>query len=752
MRSVSGSADSPQIDEVVLRADGVRLGQQVQRTLAARHAVLDVADPVVDHGVNFALEVPTSHLLDALAWRQVGRQAPAAGEIELRVDALELNYKDALKALGMLDAADLAGTYFGMGIGMHGMGVVERVGPGITGLAVGDVVMFGAAGMARRYLTVPLEELVYAAAPKAWTAADFGSGVPLMTAFFCVHDAARVQPGETVLVHGAAGGVGMAATMIAKAAGARVIATAGTPERRDAARSYGADEVLDSRSLSFVEEVRRLTGGRGADVVISSAPGEFVAANLDVAAEFGRVVEVGKSEVFTGRAISLKPFEKNISFISMDLDRMTKVRPERVREILTELTGRVDDESYRALPGRLLPAARAGEALAAVMRSEHVGRMVLDLTETPPLRPPAPAAVVDGAASYLITGGFGAFGLATARWLAGLGARHLVLAGRSGATTETQQQAVAALGAAGVEVGQERLDVADPDAVQQLIDRIAAGPAPLRGVFHTAGVIRDEPYPDLTMGALREVMEPKAIGALNLHRAIVRAGVRLDHFVLYSSVTSLAGTVPQSSYAAANAVLDALAWQRRRSGLPAVAVNWGALEGGGMAEASDDVSRYLSLLGLRSFGMDRACEYLEVILGLDPVQVAVADLDWARWGQTHPASAATLRYDELVRSAGTGESAAGALRTELAALPADQRAEVFGYVLCEQIATVLGVPPDTVDVQTPLPELGLDSLMAVELSARIATSLDLEISALEFTRGGGVTSLATRLLDRMGIA
>lgn len=757
----SGRGDSPQIDEVVLRADGVRLGQQVQRTLAARRTRLDTAGPAGPAGlagaaarreVNFALEVPSSHLLDELGWRQVGRRAPEAGEIELRIDALELNYKDALKALGMLGETDLAGTYFGMGIGMHGMGVVERIGSGVHGVAVGDVLMFGAAGMARRYLTVPLAELVYAAAPKSWTAADFGSGVPLMTAFFCVHDAARVQPGETVLVHGAAGGVGMAATLIAKAAGARVIATAGTPERRAAVLAHGADDVLDSRSLSFVEEVHRLTGGRGVDVVISSAPGEFVAANLDVAAEFGRVVEVGKSEVFTGRAISLKPFEKNLSFISMDLDRMTKVRPERVREILGELTRRVDDGSYAALPGHLVPAARAGEALAAVMRSEHVGRMVLDLTETPPVRPPAPEVFVDPDARYLITGGFGAFGLATARWLAGKGARHLVLAGRSGATTATQKQALAVLGAAGVDIRQERLDVADPLAVQQLIDRLATGPAPLRGVFHTAGVIRDEPYPDLTLGALREVVEPKAIGALNLHRAVHRAGVQLDHFVLYSSVTSLAGTVPQSAYAAANAVLDTLAWQRRAAGLPGVAVNWGALEGGGMAEASDEVSRYLALLGLRSFGMDRACEYLEVILGLDAVQVAVAGLDWARWGQTHPASAATLRYDELVRSAGTGESAAGALRTELAALPADQRTEVFGYVLCEQIAAVLGVPPDTVDVQTPLPELGLDSLMAVELSARIATSLDLEISALEFTRGGGVTSLATRLLDRMGIA
>lgn len=749
---VAGGGDSPQLDEVVLRADGVRLGQQVQRTLGARRAALDAARPVGDPQVNFALEVPSSHLLDELAWRQVDRRAPAAGEIELRVDALELNYKDALKALGMLDATDLAGTYFGLGIGMHGMGVVERVGPGTAGIAVGDVLMFGAAGMARRYLTVPLADLVYAVAPKSWTAADFGSGVPLMTAYFCVHDAARVRPGETVLVHGAAGGVGMAATMIAKAAGARVIATAGTPERRAAAQLHGADAVLDSRSLSFVEQVRRLTAGRGVDVVISSAPGEFVAANLEVAAEFGRVVEVGKSEVFTGRAISLRPFVKNLSFISMDLDRMTAVRPHRVREILTELTRRVEDHSYRALPGRLVPAGQAGEALAAVMRSEHVGRVVLDLTQTPPVRPAEPEVIVDGEACYLITGGFGAFGLATARWLAGRGARHLVLAGRSGATTAQQKLALAALGAAGVDVVQERLDVADAAAVQEVIDRLVTARAPLRGVFHTAGVIRDEPYPDLGLEALHEVLEPKAVGALNLHRALDRAGARLDHFVLYSSVTSLAGTVPQSAYAAANAVLDLLAWQRRGAGLPAVTVNWGALEGGGMAEASEEVSRYLALLGLRPFGMDRACEYLELVLGLDAVQVAVADLDWARWGQTHPASAATLRYEELVRAAGTGESAAGVLRTELAALPADQRAEVFGYVLCEQIAAVLGVPPETIDVQSPLPELGLDSLMAVELSARIATSLDLEISALEFTRGGGVTSLATRLLDRMGIA
>lgn len=740
---------APEADEIMLRG-GTPMAQQMQRTLTQRRAGYEQTQPLVDPEVNYVIETPASKLLADLSLREEPRRAPGDGEIELRLDALELNYKDAMKAIGLLSEKELGGTYFGMEIGMSGVGVVTRVGPGTGDVQVGDTMVFGTRGMARRYVTARLDNGFFIKADSGKSPLDFGAMVPLLTAQYCVFHAGQVQPGEVVLVHGGAGGVGMALIQAAKAAGARVIATASTPERREAARQMGAEEVLDSRSINFVEEVRSLTGGHGADVIISSAPGEIIAANLEVAAEFGRVIEVGKLDVFTARPVSLTPFEKNLSFISVDIDRMTAFRPELIRKLQIEIFQMVAEGKYLPATGHLIPVSRMSEAFEMVQRSTHIGRVMLDLTEaTAPVKPAVPKTAIHADASYLITGGFGAFGLATARWLAVKGARNLVLVGRSGATTPEQVDAVTALTAQGVNVVSERVDIANQAAVSELLARIGEQLPPLRGVFHTAGVVQDGPFSTLNEQAMRNVLSPKALGAVNLHRALESAGVSVDYFVLYSSVTAVTGTVPQTSYAAANTVLDSLVAYRRANGLPATSVNWGAMSGGGMAEASEEVARYLAILGLGTIDMDRACEYMDVALAWDAAQPMITDTAWDVWGRAHAPSSTVMRFEELVRSASAGNSAGNEVLAKLAALPAEERVDALTAILAEHIASVMGIPADSVDTQTPLPELGMDSLMAVELNLRITSALGVEVSALEFTRGGGLASLAARLLRRM---
>jgi acyl transferase domain-containing protein/NADPH:quinone reductase-like Zn-dependent oxidoreductase len=734
-------------DEVALR-DGVRMVMRARSTLDAYVAPRQEARPALPEE-SWRIEIPASGLLSELGLRAVDRVAPGPGEVELRIEGLGLNYKHGLKVLGILGERELAGTYYGTGLGMEALAVVTRVGPGVTAHAVGDRRFVGARDMGRRYLTVSTTEAQIEPLPRGWGIAELPSFVPFVTAHYGLKRLARVRPGETVLVHGAASGVGLAAVQVAKHAGATVIASAGSPERRAVAAAAGADHTVNSRSLAFVDEVLELTGGRGADVVISSAPGEVVNANLRVAAEFGRVVEVGKSEIYGGRVLELAPFDKNLAFMALDLDRMYLHRVDLFMELLRETFQLFDDGAYTPLPSSVFDVAHLAEAFDAVLRSAHAGRVVLDLTMPEPLaRPAVPVTAVRADATYLITGGLGTFGLATARWLAGRGARHLVLAGRRGVTTDAQREQFSRLEAAGVQVVIEQLDITELADVGVLLDRLAATLPPLRGVFHAAGVLADQAFTELTASALHQVVDPKAVGAWNLHRALLDREVPLDHFVLYSSVTAIAGTVPQINYAAANSVLDGLAHYRRARGLPALSVNWGVLSGG-MASSSDDVVRYLAMLGLRAMDIDRACAHLDETLAIGVPQVTILDIDWARWGAMHPASADAPRFAEHVRAGGAGDSAAAVLRAELAAMAADQRAEVLTYILAEQLAAVLGIPAETVDVGAPLPDLGPDSLMAVELSARVNVALDLEISALEFSRGGGLSALGVRLADHL---
>jgi NAD(P)-dependent dehydrogenase (short-subunit alcohol dehydrogenase family)/acyl carrier protein len=602
--------------------------------------------------------------------------------------------------------------------------------------------------MARRFVTTAVDAGLIEPADDLSLQAC-GSVVALMTAHYALKHAARLEPGEWVLVACGAGGVGMAAVQIAAKAGARVIATASSPERSELLRDIGAQHVVDSRSVTATDDVRRLTDGRGVDVVVSSAPGEAVLANLEVAAEFGRVVEIGKSEIYGGRLVDLAVFDKNLSLTSIDLDRMTAHRMDLMRRIHGEVLGLIRSGDYALLPARTLPVSQLAEGFEQVARSAEVGRVVLDFTEPePPVKAARPTAVIRPDAAYLVTGGLGDFGLATAAWLAGKGAGSIVLAGRSGAKTAQQRAAVAALRATGADVRVELVDVGDKASVAELLVRLSDGP-PLRGVFHAAGVLVDEPVAQLSGDGLTAVLSAKARSALILDQALT--DTELDHFVLYSSVTSQAGTVPQFSYAAANAVLDHLAHHRARRGLPALTVNWGSLAGG-MATSSEQIAAYLELCGLKPLRLGTACEYLDAAIGLDPVQVSIGDVDWAAWGTMHPASAGSPRFAAHVQAARSSDAAAEGVRAELAAMPPEQRVEVLTHMLAEQAAGVLGIPGDAVDWDAPLPELGLDSLMAVELRARISTTLDVEISALELNRSGGLSALASTLGEQLEAA
>jgi len=269
-----------------------------------------------------------------------------------------------------------------MSLGMEGIGVVTRVGPGVRGFMVGESRWVSVPGMCARYVTTSVNPDIGLIEPGQDLPLEAcGSVVALMTAHYALKHAARVEPGEWVLVACGAGGVGMATVQIAAKAGARVIATASNDERADLLRSVGAEHVVDSRSLSATDEVRRLTGGHGVDVVISSAPGEAVLANLEVAAEFGRVIEVGKSEIYGARLLDLAVFDKNLSLISIDLDRMGAKRIGLLRQVNREVLGLIRSGDYDFLPAQILPATQVSEAFDLVARSSQVGRVVLDFTE-----------------------------------------------------------------------------------------------------------------------------------------------------------------------------------------------------------------------------------------------------------------------------------------------------------------------------------------------------------------------------------
>ncbi|MFF2085072.1 type I polyketide synthase [Nocardia sp. NPDC058176] len=731
--SVPGAFTHDNTDEILLRA-GRRWAPMVTKPLQARIDELDTAHPLADPAADFAIEVPKSRLLSALSWRASTRRDPGPGEVEVRMRVIGLNYKDPLKVMGLLGERELAGTFFGTAPGMEGVGTVVRRGAGVTALAEGNLVAIAAKDMMRRYHLVDQHaaiRLPAGAEPGLCTSTTaFG------TAEYALLDLARLLPGETVLIHGAAGGVGSAAIQVAKSRGARIIGTASTPERRAHIRSLGVDHALHSRSLNFADDVLTLTDGVGVDVVLSTAPGEILRQNFRAVTEFGRIVEVGKADVYTGGLLELANFDKNLSYFSVDLDRMCAVRPMQLADLLRRVYEKIEAGVYQALPYELFETHEVARAFDEVIRSSRIGRVALSMDDTaPPVRPQLPEVTIHGAATYLISGGFGGFGLATGRWLVSKGARRLVLVGRGGARTDEAHQQLEAWRAKGVEVVEELADIADLVAVTGVVGRAHTDGYPLRGVYHAAGAVADNRIGLMDLDELTRVYRPKVHGAKVLHRAVANAGIELDMFVLYSSGGSMFGIFGQYNYSAANLAVEALAEQWARAGERVLCVGWGHMSGatGGMA-ADEKVAKYLEVAGFAPIDMADGTAYLEQALRLGVTRASIIPTDWSRLAASFPQMTRTGRLTALIAASVEDNSALARLQAELTALDEGKRGHAVARMLADQLAVVMGVAPDSIDLTVPVPELGLDSLMAVEFGARVGKSLGIELMSLQMGR------------------
>ncbi|MBY8862079.1 SDR family NAD(P)-dependent oxidoreductase [Nocardia sp. CA2R105] len=741
-------------DEIRLRGE-VRSAERVQRSAAEFVEQWDVPNQLSSPDEAYEVVLPRTRLLKDLTLRACDRVAPGPREVEVRVETIGLNYKDPLKVLGILTERQLSGTYFGTVPGMEGYGVVTRVGSEITDIEPGDAMAVATRGLLRRYTLLDVDGGgAWVRAPRAVLGDHqeldplaIGSGLPYITAYYSLRTLADLGPGDSVLIHGAAGGMGMAAVQVAASLGATVFATAGSAERRAAAVDIGATHVLDSRSSSFVDEVLRLTDGRGVDVVYNSMPGEVISQDFTVAAEFGRIIEIGKADVYFGGTVDLRPFNRNLSFYSIDMDRLLAQRPERFRQLMQECVVALAQGSVKPLPYVRFPITELSTAFETVLRASQVGRVVVDLrTDTPEVLPQRPAALsVRPDATYLITGGFGAFGLATARALVQRGATRLVLVGRRGVGSDDIRRQLEVLAARGVDVVCESADVSDPASVGRLLDTTADPERPLRGVFHTAGVIADEPVADISAATIGSVFAPKVGGAQALDAATRERGLDLDAFVLYSSISAITGTIPQASYVAANTTLDAFAAARRASGSAVTSVNWGAMAGGGMAEASLAVTKYLEMLGFNPLDLDRGAGLLFDAARFGQSNLMLADVDWATWRGSNRVAASSGRFEEVVDEVPESQQAAAA-RQMLLNLPPEERAPAVIKVIVEQLSEVLGVEAESIDTRGPIADLGIDSVMGVEFGARVQKQLDVQMSVFQFTGDLTIESIAARVV------
>ncbi len=727
-------------DEIALRGDARYVNRFLRRPLIDRAPL-----PSKEHQESaYRLESTARGVLDGLAFRAHLRKEPEGKFVEIAVHASALNFSDVMKALGLYPGLPDGPVP----LGIECAGRITAVGPEVTEWKVGDDVCalaefsFGSHAVTHEALIAKMPgHLTY----------DEAATLPIafLTAQYALVEVGRLQAGERVLIHSAAGGVGLAAIQVAKKIGAEIFVTAGSTEKREFLASIGVDHVMDSRSLRFVDEIMEKTQGEGVDVVLNSLSGEAITKSLTVLNDFGRFLEIGKRDIYMNSPLGMRGFKKNVAFIAIDLDRVMRQRPKMVGSLFRQVIDDVRTHRYQAIPHRVFTATNIRSAFRYMAQAKHMGKVVVTFEDAPvrvvPI-PPKPIRLREDA-SYLITGGLGGFGLLVARWMAERGAKHFILMGRRGVHSNEAQAGVDALRELGAKVLVVQGDVSKQEDLQRAFD-VASEMPEVRGVLHAAMHLEDCLLNQLDRDAMLRVVEPKMIGGWNLHRQT--ESMPLDFFIAFSSMGSIFGMPGQANYAAGNLFLDSLPFYRRSKGMPGLTINWGYLrEVGYVAERADLVERFESQ-GFKGISPREALAVLGKLMAQSPPQVSAVRMDWSRARDLGLSSMMASRFLELADTSTSPTCTENlAIRRSLLAVPHELRKPILVTALKEKVATVLGASPDRVDLDTPLTDVGVDSLMAVELRNWVEGELRVSLPIVELMEGPSVNRLADLLLEQL---
>ena len=661
----------------------------------------------------FRLQLSDYGTLDNLTLVPLQRNVPRRGEIEIAVTTSGVNFRDVLNALGVLKEylqamgfADSTEVPFGG----ECAGIVVAVGQGVTNFQVGDeVIAAQAVGSLRSHVIVNAKFAI--AKPDHLNYAEAAT-IPttFLTAYYGLHHLAKIKPGDKILIHAAAGGVGQAAVQIAQQVGAEVYATA-SEGKWDFLKASGIEHVMNSRNLDFAEEVMQLTDGRGVDLVLNSLNGDFIPKNLDILASNGRFVEIGKVGIWNEQQVA--KVRADVNYYPFDLLEVSSRDPNLIATMFAELRQQFIEQKLQPLPHKVFPIQQANEAFRYMGQAKHIGKVVIEL--------PTGDRIVKPDGCYLITGGMGALGLQVAHWLVEEGAKHLVLLGRS-QPSPTAQQAIKNLQNKGITVDPVRADISDYNVVKEAIANLCASHF-LRGIIHAAGILDDGLLTSLSRSRWQRVLEPKVAGAWNLHRATQK--LTLDWFVCFSSIVSVFGAAGQSNYATANAFLDNLMHYRRQQGLPGLSINWSIWDEVGMASRmTTEQQQRLSQQGLTAIAPQQGLQILKQLLSQQAAQAIVFPVDWTTFLSQQPANPFFVRVQPKIDS----RDRASFLQ-HLAQTDVDLQQSVLQAHIRAQIAKVLGfADPENVDTQEKFADLGMDSLMAVEFKNNLQTHFGEAIS------------------------
>ncbi len=653
---------------------------------------------------------------------------PSDTEVVIEVSAASLNFRDVMIALGALPEDSITGGLMQWSMGMECAGRIAEVGDKVKQFARGDRVVALASRALASYVRTDQQFVVHLPQEQKLTPYS-GLLTAYVTALYCFRETVRLKSSDQVLVHCASGGVGLALINVAKSSGATVFATAGTSEKRRFLNFYGVECVADSRNKSFIDKIMQWTENKGVDVVINTMSGELAAANKHVLTERGVFIELGKYHSRAEVHAEIHCFKPFVTVSTVDIDSIWKNQPDVIQRLLRETVQSVNHHELPQLPHQEFPFSQAKEAFRFMASAKHIGKIVLTADEKSNRcnRTKLPI-LIRPDATYLITGGTRGFGLATLLWLAENGAKHIIVVGRSPETSNQLKNIIESAEQLSCQITVLRVDVVNLSDFQTALASISRDLPPVRGVLHCAMEIADSSIVNLDIERFKKSMNAKVLGAWHLH--YLTRNETLDFFVLFSSVTAVLGPAGQAAYSAANAMLDAFSDYLRQVGVPAIAINWGAVSDYGfVADRSNMTETFINQFGINP---RPANEMLSALHGLlthtHASQIIIGGGRWTTDG---------LRKAQITKHKRSTTPTVSQLERN--------KTNDLEHSIVECFSSLLDLPKDSINLDEPIVNLGVDSLLAVELSHLLRSTCQIEVSASSMLAQTSINDILTKI-------
>ncbi|KAH8802447.1 putative polyketide synthase [Xylogone sp. PMI_703] len=727
-----------------------------------------------------ALAIGTLGLLQTLHWVGQTLEEPACDEVHIKTTAVGLNFKDVMVAMGIINGDNEKNPF--SSFGLEGTGYITKVGSKVTNVAVGDRVLsmgcesVGMATLIQRPASLCIKIPDCLSDEEAAT-----MPIVYVTVLMFLVERWRLEKGQSILIHSAAGGVGICAINVARWIGAEIYATVGTEEKAAFLISeFGIprDHIFNSRDNSFLDDVMKATNGVGVDLVLNSLSGELLSASWKCVAPYGAMVEIGKRDI-TGRGqLALAPFEDNRTFIGGDIARFMATNKPTVARLMKLTLEQYREGNFKPItPITTFDARNIEEAFRFMQKGSHIGKVVVKFPkdDTLPLTFTVPVPKFRGDVSYLLVGGLGGLGKAVASWMASFGAKSLVFLSRSAGKTDEDVAFSMELKLMGCSCQFFTCDISDYEAVKDTVSRVDS---PIAGVMQMAMVLSDVGVLDMTIDSWNIATRPKIQGTWNLHNLLPKD---IDFFVLFSSVAGTYGYYGQSNYASANTFIDAFAQYRHSLGLAASVMDIGPVDEVGFlsrtASARENFLAVSSLLTEQNF-----LDYLQLAITRSSTKYAspkIWGVSGAYQARNHivhttesklpimdPQNAILWKRDPrmaIYRNIQTASivektEASDELKQFLSSIQSDpskldlkSAVDIIAKALGGCVSKFLIKRDKEIDLASTLPSLGVDSLVAIEVRNWWKQSLGIDISVLELLSGGSIEQLGDFAAKRLKV-